>query len=94
MMNNFKKLQPHVKVLLISAITYALSMNVDAIKNWVTPNLSQHPKLVSSIGSVLFVIALLQKPAVTEAIESILHINQKSPTEAVVTIEPITKESA
>lgn len=88
---DFTKLTKSAKALLVAAVVAAGGMQIDTVKDKVTPYLANHPKLTSAFGAFVFVVGLLHNPVVYNAVAGVLDIHQTSPTEAEVTIKPTEK---
>lgn len=61
---NLKNLTTRAKFLLAAIVAGALSMQVDQVKDAVTPYIANHPKLASIAGAVFSLVTLLQNPTV------------------------------
>lgn len=86
---NIKNLNARTKVFVGLAITYILGLNVPAVKDKVIPLLANHPHWSSTVGGVLFIVSLLQKPGVQEA----LGLKEETTTTTIVPLDPSTVAS-
>ena len=82
--SKFSQLSGKVKAVLIAAIIYGASMQVDGIKNLVTPYLANHPKLTSAFAVFIFCIGLLHNPMAYSVIAGALNIQKIDDTTAKV----------
>jgi hypothetical protein len=86
--SHWKSLSPRMVALGVAALAYAGTMNIPVAQKWISSNLGQHPKLVSFASSLMFIVALYQKPYVHDAVDNALRVKQVSPDKVVITQEP------
>lgn len=77
------------KALIGTLVTFAIGMQVDPVKNWVTSNLGQHPKLSSIAMALLGIVTALHNPQVADAARAILNIKKTGPGTAEISAEPV-----
>jgi|SRR5882672_5138806 len=86
---NIKNLNMRTKTFIVLAISYIVSINVPAVKEKIIPLLANHPHWSSTVGGILVIVSLLQKPGVQEA----LGLKEETTTTTVVPLDPSTVAS-
>jgi hypothetical protein len=69
MVLDWSKLNKKAKALVVAAIGAAVSMQIPQVKDAIMPHLANHPKIASAVGSILFIIGVIQNPTT----QKILH---------------------
>jgi len=83
---NIKNLNMRTKTFIGLAISYIISINVPAVKEKIIPLLANHPHWSSTVGGILVIVSLLQKPGVQEA----LGLKEEITKTTVVPLDPAT----
>jgi uncharacterized membrane protein len=59
---NWTALNTKTKVLIVTVLGAAASMQVEGVKDAVMPHLANHPKIASAVTSILFIVGVIQNP--------------------------------
>lgn len=81
------QLRNSTRVLIGAIASFGVAMQLDVVKNYVTPILAAHPKIAPAIASLAGIGFLLHRPEVQQALGLQLEETTTKTTVAVVPLE-------